>query len=225
MFLRKIHWVITNMARIREYYQGSRPEIIDLINHSPKRILELGCGDGSFRLLLDGELEYWGIEPFNKAAELARKNLHKVINDTYESAFPYLPDNYFDLIICNDVIEHFTDHDSFFSSIKTKISEDGYIVGSIPNVRHIYNLLNLVFKKDWKYQDDGILDQTHLRFFTEKSLRRTFMQHGYSIERLKYIEIIKPRFFPPRRLFYNILILIFGQDTRPLQFGFRIKPD
>ncbi len=213
------------MAEIREYYQGSRPEIIDLIKHSPNRVLELGCGDGSFRLLLDSEMEYWGVEPFFEAAELARNNIYKVINDTYESAFSELPDNYFDLIICNDVIEHFTDHDSFFSSIKTKISDEGYIIGSIPNVRHLNNILNLVFKKDWKYQDDGILDRTHLRFFTEKSLKRTFIEHGYNLEALKYIEIIKPRFFPPRRLFYNILILILGRDTRPLQFGFRINPN
>jgi len=211
------------MAEVREYYQGSRPEIIDLINHSPKRVLELGCGDGSFRFLLSSEVEYWGVEPFSEAAELARKSIDKIFNATYESALPQLPNNYFDLVICNDVIEHFSDHDFFFSSIKDKMCADGYIVGSIPNVRHLLNLMNLIFSKDWNYENDGILDRTHLRFFTKKSLKRTFIQHGYNLELLKYIKIIKPRFFPPRRLFYNILILLLGEDTRPLQFGFRVK--
>jgi 2-polyprenyl-3-methyl-5-hydroxy-6-metoxy-1,4-benzoquinol methylase len=211
------------MAEVQEYYQGKRPEVVDLISNSPRRILEIGCGDGSFRLLLKGTLEYWGVEPFSEAAELAHKNIDNVFNSTYETALSQLPNNYFDLIICNDVIEHFADHDVFFSSIKTKMSKDSYIVGSIPNVRHIRNIINLIFRKDWMYKDDGILDRTHLRFFTEKSLKRTFKRHGYTLETLKYIQIIKPKFFPPRRLFYNILILILGKDTRPLQFGFRIK--
>jgi len=209
---------------IKEYYQGSRPEVASLINHAPKRVLEIGCGDGSFRSLLKGQFEYWGIEPFSEAAELARKNIDKVFNSTYDEAFSELPDNYFDLIICNDVIEHLVDHDSFFKSIKIKMAEGARIVGSVPNVRHLSNLISLIFKKDWNYQDDGILDRTHLRFFTEKSLKRTVHQHNYELEHLEYLKIIKPRIHPPRRLFYNILIIFLGKDTRPLQFGFRITP-
>jgi len=212
------------MSETKIYYQGSRPEVLDLIKHSPKRVLELGCGDGSFRRLLDDNLEYWGVEPFPDAAEKARKNISKVLEGNYEEVLSDLPEDYFDLVICNDVIEHFVDHDFFFKSIKSKISKEGYIVGSIPNVRHLSNLIGLLWRKDWSYQDDGILDRTHLRFFTEKSLKEVFSKHGYDQESFKYLNIIKPRIHPPRRLFFNILILLLGKDTRPLQFGFRIKP-
>ena len=212
------------MPETQVYYQGSRPEILSLITHSPKRILEIGCGDGSFRSLLEGDFEYWGIEPFSEVADLAHNNIDKILNGTYEDVFPELPDNYFDLIVCNDVIEHFIDHDFFFDTVKVKMTTDAYIVGSIPNVRHLSNLINLLFRKDWHYQDDGILDRTHLRFFTERSMKRTFQQHNYELECLKYLNIIKLRFHPLSRLFYNILIFLLGKDTRPLQFGFRIKP-
>lgn len=210
-------------AGVETYYQGSRPEMVALIDHSPRKVLELGCGDGSFRALLADDCEYWGIEPFPEAVVLAKKRLDRVFACTYEEALADLPDGYFDLVVCNDVIEHLVSHDHFFETIKAKISKNGYIVGSVPNVRHLSNLINLIGRKDWRYEDDGILDSTHLRFFTEKSLRRAFEQHGYRLEALKYLKIIKPRIHPPSRLFYNLLILFLGKDTRPLQFGFRIR--
>jgi len=212
----------TGMSDLPHYYQGNRPEIVALIDQKPKRVLEIGCGDGSFRRLLDSECEYWGIEPFPQAAEQATACLDKVFRTTYEEAYADLPDAHFDLIICNDVIEHFTDHDYFFASIKQKMSSGARIVGSVPNVRHLSNILNLMLRKDWEYQDDGILDSTHYRFFTEKSLKRTFAKHDYQLEALQYLKIIKPRIHPPSRLGYNLLILLLGKDTRPLQFGFRL---
>ena len=211
------------VGEVETYYQGSRPEMVALIDQPPRKVLELGCGDGSFRALLADDCEYWGIEPFSEAAALAQQSLDKVFACTYEAALVDLPDGYFDLVVCNDVIEHLVNHDYFFESIKGKMTSKGCIVGSVPNVRHLSNLLNLIGRKDWRYQDDGILDSTHLRFFTEKSLKRTFAQHGYQLEALEYLKIIKPRIHPPSRLFYNLLILLLGKDTRPLQFGFRVR--
>ena len=105
-----------------------------------------------------------------------------MLNGLYEDVYAELPDNYFDLIICNEVIEHFRDHDVFFESIKNKMSKNSYIIGTIPNVRYAKNLYHLLFNKDWKYENEGILDRTHLRFFTEKSLRRTFNKHDFIID-------------------------------------------
>ncbi len=210
-------------SEVATYYQGNRPEMVALIDQSPRRVLELGCGDGSFRALLADDCEYWGIEPFPEAAALAGERLDKVFASTYEEALTELPDDYFDLVVCNDVIEHLVSHDYFFETIRAKMTSDGCIVGSVPNVRHLSNIINMIGRKDWRYEDDGMVDSTHLRFFTEKSLRRTFEQHGYQLETLEYLKIIKPRIHPPSRLFYNFLILFLGQDTRALQFGFRVR--
>jgi hypothetical protein len=76
------------------------------------------------------------------------------------------------------------DHDAFFKEIKRIITKDGYLIGSVPNVRFYKNLQNILFKKDWKYVDSGILDQTHLRFFTFKSLERSLKQSGFLIQKI-----------------------------------------
>ena len=97
-----------------------RLEIKEFIPASYSRVLEIGCAEGFFALNLSKNCEYWGIEPSEKAAEAAAKKLNKVLAGKYEEVYAQLPDNYFDLVICNDVIEHMVDTDNFFQSIKRK---------------------------------------------------------------------------------------------------------
>lgn len=115
------------------------------------------------------------------------------------------------------------DHDKFLIEIKKKLNNKGVIVGSIPNVRYIKNLRDLIFKKDWKYKNAGLLDKTHLRWFTEKSLKRNFSQINYTIERFYGINSIlnEPQY--NKSIFIRLMICIFGKDTQYMQFGFRVK--
>ncbi|MBU0500869.1 MAG: class I SAM-dependent methyltransferase [Gammaproteobacteria bacterium] len=208
------------------YYQFERQEVAILLPSTYSRVLEIGCGAGRFRGNLSLEHEYWGVEPVKSEAMLASDSLDKVLIGTYDGVFNDIPDDYFDLVICNDVIEHLPDHDSFLQTIKRKMTKAGYLVASIPNVRHIENLFELLFRKDWKYQDAGILDRTHLRFFTRKSLKRTLLENGYTIESVVGLNPYKDR--PSLRYFVRLLaILLLGLDTRFLQFGIRvvISPD
>jgi 2-polyprenyl-3-methyl-5-hydroxy-6-metoxy-1,4-benzoquinol methylase len=131
--------------------------------------------------------EKWGVEPTQAAASVAKGRLTHVINKSFDDAKFDLPLNYFDLVICNDVIEHMTDHDAFLMEIKKYIVPGGAIVGSIPNVRYHKNLFNLLFVKDWEYMEWGVLDRTHFRFFTEKSLRRSLSSAGFMVEALQGI--------------------------------------
>ena len=81
-----------------------------------------------------------------------------------------LPDNNFDVVIFNDVLEHFENPWAVLENVKTKLNASGVVVASIPNVAYITNLVELILKKDWRYKPEGgILDKTHLRFFTKKS--------------------------------------------------------
>jgi SAM-dependent methyltransferase len=203
------------------YYDGSRKEIAGFLPISYTRVLEIGCGEGGFRTNL-GSCEYWGIEP-TPAAKVARGRLFRVFESSYESALDQLPNCYFDLVICNDVIEHMVEHDRFFRTIKQKLSNNAHIVGSVPNVRYIGNLYELLFLKDWRYRDEGVLDRTHLRFFTEKSLRWTFERHGFVMEACAGVNPVKVQIFPLRVFIKNLLVVLFGRDTRFLQFGFRVR--
>jgi 2-polyprenyl-3-methyl-5-hydroxy-6-metoxy-1,4-benzoquinol methylase len=154
-------------------------------------VLEVGCAAGGFRQHLKLKHTYWGLEPNAEAARQAATILDRVITGIYDdTTAATLPDCHFDLVICNDVIEHMVDHDHFLEHIKTKMRPGGCIVGSIPNVRHITALFKLLVSRDWPYSDSGILDRTHLRFFTEKSLRRTFTAHGWSVEALAGINSV-----------------------------------
>jgi len=105
------------------------------------------------------------------------------------------------------VLEHTKDPWIVLEKLKTKFNIGGKILASIPNVRFYTNLLNLFFKKDWKYEDVGILDKTHLRFFTKKSMVRLFTDSGYVVD--KIIGINGPRKIHIRFIttLFNILTL------------------
>jgi len=206
-----------------EYHEGIRTEVIEFIPQKYSKILEIGCGKGGFRSNIFNECEYWGIEPYREVANIAKKKLDKVLVGTFEDIFNDLPDNYFDLIICNDVIEHMTDHHKFYNQVKIKCVKGAYMIGSIPNVRYIGNLHEVLIKRDWKYKNEGILDRTHLRFFTLKSITRDFLDNQYYIEKLYGIN--KTSF--SRKSLYGLKMILFqfflGEDTQYLQFGFRVK--
>ncbi|CAA6812962.1 MAG: Class I SAM-dependent methyltransferase [uncultured Thiotrichaceae bacterium] len=206
-----------------DYYNGTRPDIYEFLPSEYTKVLEIGCGHGGFRPNLKANCEYWGVEPFSSAYNKASEVLNYTLHGTYDDVSSEIPNNYFDLIICNDVIEHMVDHDKFFDDIKSKMTNNGSIVGSIPNVRFLPNLLSLIFNKDWEYQDSGILDRTHLRFFTKKSLLRTITQHGYTIEKFNGINNLSYKPTSLRKMLKIISVNIIGKDTLSLQFAFRIK--
>lgn len=173
------------------YFCHSRPELLSLVNFSYSKVLEVGCGDGTFSKQLDKANEIWGIEPNVSAALKAKEHMTKVFSGTYEQSYSEIPNDYFDLIVCNDVIEHMLDHEKFFRLIKDKLQKNGVLIGSVPNVRYYPNLINLLFHKNWKYENEGVLDRTHLRFFTEKSLLSCLHEQGYNQIKIFLINPIK----------------------------------
>ena len=98
-------------------YYGVRDELTQFIPLGCKRVLEVGSAEGVFRRYFDADCEYWGIEPNKSAAENSRASLFRVIDSDFQSAKNQLPLNYFDLVVCNDVIEHMSDPEYFLSSI------------------------------------------------------------------------------------------------------------
>lgn len=214
--------ILKAVTSLPTYYKGLRPEVAQFLPARYSRVLEIGCGEGGFRSYME-PCEYWGVEPNHHAAAIARTVLSRVIEATYEDAFSQLPDHYFDMVICNDVIEHMVNPENFFSSIKQKLQVGAALVGSIPNVRYVGNLFELLFLKDWQYRDQGVLDRTHLKFFTEKSVRRLFQDHRFLIEQISGVNGVSLKGCSLRTLLKIIFILIIGADSRFLQFGFRVR--
>lgn len=133
-----------------------------------------GFGYGGFIANFDHSVEYWGVEPNSQAFEVSSQKLFKVHHGIYDEVAEKLPDGYFDLVVCNDVIEHMIDHDEFLEKIKSKLTPNGYILMSIPNVRYLLNIKEVLIHQDWQYKDAGILDRTHLRFFYQKKFSAYF---------------------------------------------------
>jgi len=211
-----------------EYFQVQRHEMLDYIPQDASVILDVGCASGSFGQLLKEEraAEIWGIEPNVSAAKVAAQKLDKVIHDIFSSNLD-LPKRYFDCIVFNDVLEHLIDPFSALNACKELLNERGTVVASIPNVRYFDNIWNLLILKKWEYTDFGILDKTHLRFFTYRSIELTFNKSGYSIERLEGINPLE-LFHPYHLRKFKVLNWLFPSrvgDTRYLQFAVVARPN
>ncbi len=171
-----------NHGKKDSYYENERYDILPFIPETCKLLLDIGCGTGGFGALVKEKLdtEVWGVEPIAKAADIAKDRLDKVLVAPFTSDLD-LPQGKFDVVTFNDSLEHFPYPEPPLNLCHDLLAPEGVIVCSIPNVRYFGNIRNLLIEMEWKYEDGGILDYTHLRFFTEKSIKRTFLSSGYRI--------------------------------------------
>ncbi len=173
---------LNNHNSKNEYFEFSRPEVQALVNPSSNTILDVGCASGIFGSQIKEKLgaEVWGIEPVKEVGLKAREVIDKVLIGKVEDNISQLPAQHFDSIIFSDVLEHLEDPYAILDLVKDKLSKNGEIIASIPNVRH-WSVLKDLLEGKWEYQDAGILDRTHLRFFTKSSILNMFQNAGYKI--------------------------------------------
>jgi len=166
----------------RAYYHHARTEVLELVPPSAHRILDVGCGEGTLGASIRARqsAEVHGVELVPSAAVRARHQLDKVWNSSVEQALPTLPAGYYDCIVAADVLEHLVDPWAVLTALKSKLAPGGSIVSSIPNIQNWGILADLIRGK-WEYQNEGILDRTHMRFFTRKSVEELFWTAGLSI--------------------------------------------
>lgn len=170
------------------YGDSSRSEMIAFVPKDVRRVLDVGCHFGAFgrSIKARSSVEVWGVEPNPAAADIAAKSLDLVFNDLFSEKLP-IPDQYFDAIVFNDVLEHMPDPWEALRLANQKLARNGCVIVSIPNLRHIENLVHILKERDFEYVDRGIRDKTHLRFFTEKSARRLFDDSGLKIVHIQGI--------------------------------------
>jgi 2-polyprenyl-3-methyl-5-hydroxy-6-metoxy-1,4-benzoquinol methylase len=200
-----------------DYYNNSRSDMLEFIPHGCCKILEIGCGEGLFGELVmkHRSAEVWGVEPVKEAADKAVQRLTKTINATYDEKI-VLPENYFDCIVFNDVLEHIVNPSSILQISKRFLNKrNSFIVASIPNFRYWDNVVEILIHKSLEYKDSGILDKTHVRFFTKRSIATLFQELDYEILTLKGITATPSKKFA----IANILLLNTIEDMQYLQFG------
>lgn len=166
------------------YYGNERPEVVQLVPAEGARILDVGCAGGAMGRALKqrGAREVVGIEVVPEVAAAARQHLDTVhVLDVQQAPLPY-PDGHFDVITCADVLEHLVDPGQVLRQLRRYLRDDGLLVCSIPNVRHESVALRLLVEGRWRYEDYGILDRTHLRFYTLTEIRLLMREAGFSVQ-------------------------------------------
>jgi 2-polyprenyl-3-methyl-5-hydroxy-6-metoxy-1,4-benzoquinol methylase len=210
------------MTTPRKYYQHDREEMLVFIPKNAKRVLDVGCGSGRFGELIKLKIgaEIWGIDIEESVIKEAEERIDRVFLGDVSVRLADLPKNYFDCVVFNDVLEHLFDPFHVLSAIKCHLAPGGRIVCSLPNIRHFKVLKKLVLRGEWEYRQAGILDYTHLRFFTYKSIRSTLNNLGYEIEILQGLKPIKKW----KHLWIIFLFYHWLWDSRFYQFACVARP-
>ncbi|MGZ4519074.1 MAG: class I SAM-dependent methyltransferase [Mycobacteriaceae bacterium] len=168
------------------YETTTRPEIHELIPPSAKRFLDVGCNDGGFGRWLkhtQPSREVWGVEPNANQAAVAQRTYTDVLTGLYPDVLKDLGGE-FDCIIFNHVLEHMVDPWGALLKTRDRLTDGGCVIAVIPNIRYVTVLADLAFRGRWDYQDAGLLDRTHLRFFTRASIEPLFGDAGFTVDRL-----------------------------------------
>lgn len=169
------------------YYQQFRQEIVDLVPAGSGRVLEVGCAYGATLAHLKtdrGAREVIGIEYVEEVANVAAndRRLDAVhCMDIQSQLIPY-PAEYFDCIIASHVLEHLQDPWSSLEKLLSHLRPGGTFVCALPNVRYLPVVTDLVLRGKFEYKPSGVLDRTHLRFFTLASMRQMLESAGLRID-------------------------------------------
>ena len=208
--------------------QGGTHALLVRLVAPGSRVLDVGCATGYLgELLAAKECVVVGIEADPEAARLARSSgaYQAVYEIDLDDATSSLPTGAFDVVLCADVLEHLRDPPGTLRRLHPMLAEDGQLVVSLPNVAHLSVRLQLL-AGHFRYTERGILDRTHLHFYTYESARALIEGSGLRVESVfagsnRFGDIVSFGPSPVRRLrgllAFNIVLV-----ARPTH---RVSPD
>ena len=198
------------------YFSSVRPEVAAMVPLGADKVLDVGCGFGGLAPLLRQRRvnKIYGIEINPAASEQLKGIYDQSWIGSVESIDLSQEGILFDCIIFADVLEHLIDPWVTLKKYAQYLSNDGIIVASIPNIRNLGLIYRLLFDGLWTYADSGLLDRTHLRFFTRIEIENLFIEAGLQIEEIKtnrdhYSRLRKILTFIPRALIPDLAVCQF----------------
>lgn len=170
------------------YYENQRPEVVALVPPEARFVIDVGCGAGGLGRHLKAlrpDVEVRGVELVAAQAERARRVLDDVLVGGAEAELPaHWPAP--DCVIFADVLEHLVDPWDVVRKYRAALRPGGACVASIPNVAN-RSVLRGLYRHRWDYEPHGIMDRTHLRFFTRETAVEMFEQGGFSIRQVRRV--------------------------------------
>lgn len=169
------------------YYEHARPEVQAMVPADARHVLDVGCGAGRLGAALRAAgRRVIGIELDPVQAARARTCLdHVLVGDVETMDLPFSPGT-FDCIVCADVLEHLRNPWQFLARCRGLLTPDGALVVSIPNIQFV-GVLGELAQGRFTYRAAGILDRTHLRFFTKMEFDRALQRAGFAARTWKPI--------------------------------------
>ncbi len=157
------------------YSCGIRQDLLSLLDLDRENltVLDVGCACGGDLMRIKEDhpaANLYGVE-LNEGAAAIAACFGSIANCNVERAESLTWSVKFDYIIMGDILEHLNNPLQTLKNLKAFLKKDGCIVASIPNVMHI-SVIEELLKGNWEYKDAGILDRTHLRFFTKIEIER-----------------------------------------------------
>lgn len=173
----------------QDYFTHARLEIEPLLGlrkGTPCRALEIGCAEGhTLEWLKRSGYCSWaaGLEPYARRHP-DNRSIDQFEQLDIEKGLPDIPPASLDLILCLDVLEHLNNPWETMHRLSTLLKPGGRWIISVPNIRNYRILMDLAFRGRFRYADAGILDRTHLRFFTRESLVEMVEATGAKVDTL-----------------------------------------
>ena len=162
--------------------------LLHLIPANLSRVLEIGCAEGNLGAAyrdMNPASNWYGLDMHGPAVEIAKTKLNYAnVCDANEPIFDSkIWGDKFDCLVYADVIEHFIDPEKTLKDHLMHLNEGGFFITCIPNIQHWSTLLELIHGR-WEYQKTGLMDATHLRFFTKNSVNSLLQNLGMDVEKI-----------------------------------------
>lgn len=165
--------------------------LFDLMQQEPRRVLELGCAGGAFGAELKRRHpQAWvaGIDAGEGAVRVAATRLDRAIHarlDEVDFAAAGFAPGELDTLVAADILEHLVNPWDLLLRVKPYLAPDAQLLVSMPNARNLTVAATLLAEGTFDYAERGLLDVTHLRFFTLDGIRKLFGETGYEIEAVR----------------------------------------
>jgi 2-polyprenyl-3-methyl-5-hydroxy-6-metoxy-1,4-benzoquinol methylase len=172
------------------YFNSYRFDLLELIPTQNRNgnLLEVGAASGN-TLMYAKQNHYastvYGIDicsienSYQKSPEITQFTIGNI-----EQKDVFFTEDFFDVIICGDVLEHLIDPWNTINKLKAYLSVNGIIIASIPNIREFKTMKKILFSGNFEYEESGVLDKTHLRFFCKKNIEKLFTDNGMQIQKM-----------------------------------------